>query len=96
MTAIKLSNKRVRDLQRAVHLLGGLLVMASIYPPLAGRSMLDALVQFVVIPVLVVTGLAMWQAPRLRRLLARLRPAAPTHQAGASRPHVASDTDPTA
>ena len=81
MAGMKLSNKRVRDLQRAVHLVGGLLVMAAIYSPLRDQAVLEALVQLVVIPVMVLTGLAMWQAARLRRLLARARPAAARHRA---------------
>ena len=95
MAAMKFSNKRVRDLQRAVHLVGGLLVMASIYSPMGDQAILTALVQGVAIPVMVLTGLAMWQAARLRRLLTRVRPAAATHPARASRPPVASATDPT-
>lgn len=91
----KLSGKHVRDLQRAVHLLGGLLVMASIYSPLRDQAVLDALVQVVVIPVMVVTGLAMWQAARLRRLLGRFRPAAATHPTRANRPPGASASHPT-
>ena len=81
MAGMKLSNKRVRDLQRAVHLVGGLLVMAAIYSPLRDQAVLEALVQLVVILVMVLTGLAMWQAARLRRLLARARPAAARHRA---------------
>ncbi len=92
---MKLSNKRVRDVQRAVHLVGGLLVMASIYSPMGDQVVLDALVQLVAIPMMVVTGLAMWQAARLRRLLVRVRPAATTHQARASRPPTASATHST-
>ena len=92
MAAMKLSNKRVRDLQRTVHLVGGLLVMASIYSPLGDQAVLEALVQLVVIPVMVLTGLAMWQAARLRRLRARVRPAAATRQGRTSRPSVASRT----
>ena len=55
--------------------------MAAIYSPLRDQAVLEALVQFVVIPVMVLTGLAMWQAARLRRLLARARPAAARHHA---------------
>ncbi len=95
MTVMKLSNKRVRDLQRAVHLTGGLLVMAAIYSPMGDQAVLEVLVRGVAIPAMLVTGLAMWQAARLRRLLARVRPAATTHQARASRPPTASATHST-
>ena len=95
MTVMKLSNKRVRDLQRVVHLTGGLLVMAAIYSPLGGQTVLDVLVQGVAIPLMVATGLAIWQAERLRRLLARVRPAATTHQPRGRRPPAASATHST-
>ncbi len=57
---------RQRRAQRLVHLAAGVVVVASVYAPFAGH-LHDAL-RFVVLPVLVVTGIAMWQAPRIRRL----------------------------
>ena len=75
MSTPKFSNKRVRDVQRAVHLLGGLLLAAYLYTPLRELPMALAVVQIVVVPTLLATGLAMWQGPRLRRRLARGRAA---------------------
>jgi thiosulfate reductase cytochrome b subunit len=55
-----------RKVQRAVHLAAALLLVAYLYAPL--EAQLQDAVRFIVLPVLVVTGLAMWQAPRIRRL----------------------------
>ena len=81
MSSGKLSGKQVRDLQRIVHLVSGLLVGLYIYTPLADVTAFSLLVQIVVVPVLVAAGIAMWQAARLRRLFARLRSPAVTKHA---------------
>ena len=84
MATGKLSGKRVRDLQRIVHLVSGLLVGLYIYTPLADLPAFSALVQLVVVPVLVAAGMAMWQMARLRRLRARRRPTTLTKRAKAA------------
>ncbi len=81
MSSGKLSGKQVRDLQRIVHLVSGLLVGLYIYTPLADVTAFSLLVQIVVVPVLVAAGMAMWQAARLRRLFARQRSPAVTKHA---------------
>ena len=86
MSTGKPSGKQVRDVQRLVHLVSGLLVGVYIYTPLADVPAFSALVQVIVVPVLVGAGMAMWQMARLRRLFARRRPTArltphgPPHQ----------------
>ena len=84
MSTGKLSGKRVRDLQRIVHLASGLLVGVYIYTPLADVPAFSALVQIVVVPVLVAAGMAMWQMARLRKLLARRRPRTLTKRANSA------------
>ena len=84
MVTGKLSGKQVRDVQRIVHLVSGLLVGAYIYTPLADLPAFSAFIQIVVVPVLVVAGMAMWQMARLRRLLARRRPTAMTKHANSA------------
>lgn len=64
-----ISNKRMRDIQRFVHLAAGLLLVAYVYTPLGNLTAFETLVQFVVVPALVVTGMVMWQLPRIRKLL---------------------------
>ena len=55
-----------RRAQRAVHLVAALVLIAYLYAPLDAQ--LENAARFLVLPVLVVTGIAMWQAPRIRRL----------------------------
>jgi hypothetical protein len=64
-----LGARRQRRLQRGVHLAAGVMLLAYVYAPLGGE--LESAVRFVVFPLLVLTGLAMWQAPRVRRALRR-------------------------
>jgi thiosulfate reductase cytochrome b subunit len=59
-----------RKAQRVVHLAAALLLIAYLYAPLAAQ--LQDAVRFLALPALVVTGIAMWQAPRMRRLRNRL------------------------
>jgi thiosulfate reductase cytochrome b subunit len=80
-----------RKAQRRVHLAAALLLIAYVYAPL--ETQLQDVVRFLVLPALVVTGIAMWQAPRIRRLRKRLGatrlalsptapPAKPGHERG--------------
>jgi hypothetical protein len=57
---------RQRKLQRSVHLLAGVLLLGYVYAPAPVR--VQELIRFLVFPLLVATGVAMWQAPRIRRL----------------------------
>jgi hypothetical protein len=54
-----------RKLQRSVHLLAGALLLGYVYIPAPSR--MQEFVRFLVFPLLVATGVAMWQAPRIRR-----------------------------
>jgi hypothetical protein len=55
-----------RKAQRATHLLAALVLAAYIYAPVDAD--LRGTVRFIVLPVLALTGVAMWQAARIRRL----------------------------
>jgi thiosulfate reductase cytochrome b subunit len=55
-----------RKVQRVVHLAAAILLVAYLYAPL--EAQLPDAVRFIVLPVLVLTGTAMWQEPRIRRL----------------------------
>jgi hypothetical protein len=59
-----------RRAQRGVHLIAALVLIVYLYAPLEAE--LQDAVRFIVLPVLVVTGIAMWQAPRIRRLRKRV------------------------
>jgi hypothetical protein len=69
-----LSPARLRRAQRRAHLLAAALLLAYVYAPL--ETELRNVVRFAVIPTLAVTGIAMWQAPRIRRVSRRLRSSA--------------------
>jgi di/tricarboxylate transporter len=63
------TGKQVRSRQRAAHLVAGLIVLTAVYAgPLLG-PVFAAVVQWVVFPVLVFTGVAMWKWPWIRRML---------------------------
>jgi hypothetical protein len=64
------AGKRVRTRQRWLHLAAGLVVAVYLYfAPELGTGV----VRWLVLPVLVGSGIAMWQWPRLRRLARRPR-----------------------
>jgi hypothetical protein len=63
------SRRRVRDLQRAAHLLAGAALLALVYAgPVLGPGF-TAAVQWVVLPVAVASGVALWKWPRIRSAL---------------------------
>jgi hypothetical protein len=61
--------KRTRTAQRGVHLITGLVLVVCVYVVPAMDSLSATVIRWLVLPVLVATGLAMWQWPRLRRLV---------------------------
>ena len=48
---------------------GAAVLMLYLYTPLGSAPIFTALMQFLVVPLLVATGMLMWQLPRLRKLL---------------------------
>ena len=85
MNGPKVSNRRLRDAQRAAHLLGALMLAVYVYLPLIGGPaprVVEGLVQAVVFPLVAATGLLMWQLPRLRK---RLRDRKEEKEAGNAR-----------
>jgi hypothetical protein len=77
---------KLRKAQRGTHLLAAVVLLAYVYTPLGEQ--LEDVVRFAVFPALALTGIAMWQAPRIRRGLRservgwRQRPRAPNAQKG--------------
>jgi hypothetical protein len=66
-----MSARAKRRAQRGVHLLAGAVLAAYLYAPLG--SELEDVVRFAIFPILALTGIAMWQAARVRRALRGLR-----------------------
>lgn len=54
-----------------MHLLAGVALLTYVYLP-TGRG-LEVSIRFLVFPLLTASGIAMWQAPRLRRVLKAAR-----------------------
>ena len=59
-----------RKAQRLVHLIAAIAIVADAYGP--GGTALHDVVCFLALPVLALTGILVWQAPRIRRLWKRL------------------------
>jgi thiosulfate reductase cytochrome b subunit len=61
-----------RRLERLVHLAAGAVLAAYVYLPLGNA--IAGVIRWVVLPMLVLSGLAMWQMARIRRAIHRRRP----------------------
>jgi hypothetical protein len=71
-----MSARQTRKIQRILHLLSGVALLAFVYlTPNPGSAASDV-VRWLVFPLLAATGIAMWQWPRIRRLQRRVRAAA--------------------
>jgi hypothetical protein len=60
-----------RRLQRSAHLLAAAILLAYVYVPIG--SQLEDAVRFTAFPLLALSGMAMWQAPRIRRAARTIR-----------------------
>jgi hypothetical protein len=69
-----MSPKRTRTTLRATHLVLGFLVGLYVYSPLNDSDAMGIVMQLVVAPAILITGLLMWQGHRLRK---RRQPVAP-------------------
>ncbi|GAA3588415.1 hypothetical protein GCM10022419_083420 [Nonomuraea rosea] len=63
-----MKGKQIRTVQRTLHLIGGLAIAAYVYLAPPPGSPAHAAIQWFIVPVLVASGVVMWQWPRLRRL----------------------------
>ena len=66
-----MSNKRLRQTVRMFHLLEAGVLGALIYGPWGDGSLLEASIQYGFFPALVISGLMLWQQPRLLKRLRR-------------------------
>jgi hypothetical protein len=71
MSLFGLSGKLQRTILRYTHLLAGMLNVFFIYTPLGDVREFELLVQIILVPVIVITGVWMWQQARVRKLLAK-------------------------
>ena len=66
-------NKTMRTVLRWVHLVVGWLIGVFVYTPAREDETFVLLMQVVFVPVVVLTGVWIWQQARIRRLYGRLR-----------------------
>jgi hypothetical protein len=66
-----MSNKQLRNIVRLVHLIIAALIAAFVYSPLRLNDTFTSVVQLVVLPVLIVSGIVMWQQPTVVKWLNR-------------------------
>ena len=71
MSLFGLSGKLQRTILRYTHLLAGMLNIFFIYTPLGDVREFELLVQIILVPVIVITGVWMWQQARVRKLIAK-------------------------
>lgn len=62
-----MSSKRIRTLLRYGHLVEGALIGIYIYSPLGAVTAYALFIQFVIFPLVIFSGIAMWQLPRYNK-----------------------------
>ena len=66
-----MSNKNLRNAIRIIHLIAASTLGIYFYSPIAGDETLRLVIQFVTLPSIVLTGIALWQQAYLNKLLNR-------------------------
>ena len=66
-----MSNKNLRNVIRVIHLIAAAIFGMYFYSPIAGDETLRLIIQFVTLPSIVLTGIALWQQAYLNKLLNR-------------------------
>jgi hypothetical protein len=69
---MSISNKQLRLILRYTHLAAGILVGLFVHSPLGDVPAFELLVQIALIPIVVLTGIWVWQQARVSRLFARV------------------------
>ena len=64
-----MSNKNLRNAIRIIHLIAAVAFGMYFYSPIAGDGTLRLIIQFVTLPSIVLTGIALWQQAYLSKLL---------------------------
>lgn len=68
-----MSNKQLRQAIRYAHLLAGSLIIAYIYSSsLQASTAYTGLIQFFVVPAIIISGILLWQQARVNKLRKRL------------------------
>lgn len=67
MTVRTRSRRHPRTLQRALHVVAGIAMLAHIYLTPAAGSLADVAVRWGAAPAVVISGLVLWQGPKIKR-----------------------------
>lgn len=63
-----MSNKQLRNTFRMGHLAQGALIIAYIYSPtLQASDVYSAMIKFVIVPAIIISGLLLWQQARVNK-----------------------------
>jgi hypothetical protein len=65
------SNKTLWNTLRMIHLLIAVMIGHHLYSPVGDAEWFATLVKLTVLPILVITGLSMWQMPLITKMLKR-------------------------
>ena len=64
-----MSNKQIRNIIRAVHIIAGIAIMVFIYvEPARSSTTYQTVLQLITIPVIVVSGVGMWQQAAISKM----------------------------
>lgn len=66
-----MSNKQFRNINRIAHLIEGVFIALFVYSPLRTDDTYLAIMQFVILPAIIISGVFMWQQPKIMKLLRR-------------------------
>lgn len=62
---LQVANRQLRNFVRVLHVAVGVSLILLVYSPLGGNSAFVAFNQFVAIPLVTLSGLTLWQQPKL-------------------------------
>jgi uncharacterized protein involved in cysteine biosynthesis len=60
--------KQLRDAERALHIVAGVILLIVVFTPL-GEAVIGQVLRLVVVPLIVASGILMWQHARVTRLM---------------------------
>jgi hypothetical protein len=66
-----MSNKQLRNIVRIAHIIEGVFIGLFVYSPLRTDETYLAMMQFVILPAIIISGVFMWQQPRILKLFRR-------------------------
>ena len=66
-----MSNKNLRNVIRIIHLIAATTFGMYFYSPIAGNESLRLIIQFITLPSIALTGIALWQQAYLNKLINR-------------------------